>query len=186
MAIRGVEKHKENPFLESAIAEVQKSTVKKYRNSAGHSEKAVLQAVDEETGLIKGHTTFVRQIEVDESQFTKVYLSQLSSFFDLSKPAIRVFAYVISNTQISKDKFYLSMNDCLEFTGYSQSNMVYKGVKNLIEAGIIAAHKDDNWYFINPLVMFNGNRISYVKSYVKKKNPKNPNQINMFDGKDAL
>ena len=71
-----------NPFLEQAIQDVQ--VTKKYKT--GTTEKrAILNAVHPDTGEILGHTMFLRQIEVDEEQFTKVYLSQFESFWDLSK-----------------------------------------------------------------------------------------------------
>ena len=40
-------------------------------------------------------------------------------------------------------------------------------------------------FFINPMVAFNGNRITFAKSYVKKKKAKtkeiDPNQVNFLD-----
>jgi hypothetical protein len=38
-------------------------------------------------------------------------------------------------------------------------------------------------YFITPMIMFNGDRVSFVRSYVKKKKLKqgDPQQLSVFD-----
>ena len=36
----------ENPFLNEAVEQIQNNIVKKYKNTAGYGEKAVLQAID--------------------------------------------------------------------------------------------------------------------------------------------
>jgi hypothetical protein len=39
----------------------------------------------------------------------------------------------------------------------------------LLAAEIIARSTASSLYFINPIVMFNGNRLTFAKTYVKKK-----------------
>ena len=80
-------KNKENPFMESAIEVINNNIVKRYRNSTNTGEKAILSAIDS-NGEVLGHTSFVRQIEVDEEQFTKFYLSQFSSFWSLKSTTL--------------------------------------------------------------------------------------------------
>lgn len=173
-------RHSENPFVEKAIEEVNGSLVKKYRTASNQGEQAVLRAVDDK-GEILGHTTFVRQIEVDETQFAKVYLSQFSAFFDLGPQAIKVFGYIMQKLVPKKDSFSFYIDECMEYTGYTAKASIYKGVAELVNAEIIARGKYDTKYFINPLIVFNGDRVSYVKSYVKKKKKKkNPNQTDLF------
>ena len=87
--ITDFEKNIENPFLKEAVEQIQQNIVKKYKNSSGSSRNAILQAVNAEGELV-GHTSFIQQIEVDEQQFTKLYLSQFSSFFNLNSQGIRV------------------------------------------------------------------------------------------------
>ena len=71
------DKHKENPFLKEAVEQIQHNIVKKYKSTGGTSQSAILQAVNSDGELV-GHTSFIRQIEVDEEQFTKIYLAQFS------------------------------------------------------------------------------------------------------------
>ena len=86
----------ENPFLKQAVQEVDKHIVHKWRNTAGSDQKAISLVIDPESGEVMGQTTFMRQIQVDEDQFTKLYLTQFRAFFDLTQAGIRVFGYIMT------------------------------------------------------------------------------------------
>ena len=83
MKLSDFERNRTNPFLDKALDEVQIS--RKYKTATRTGESAMLQAFDPKTGEILGHTMFIREIEVDEEKFTKLYLSQFESFWELSK-----------------------------------------------------------------------------------------------------
>jgi hypothetical protein len=174
-------KNLENPFLKDAIEQIQGGLVKKYKNTAGTSRDAILQAVDS-NGEVVGHTSFIRQIEVDEEQFTKIYLSQFSAFFNLKSQAIKVFGYIMTRLVPKQDMFIFFMHDCLKYTGYKGESSIFIGLGSLVEAGIIARGPADNLYFINPMIAFNGDRVTFAKTYVKKQKEKektDPNQITL-------
>lgn len=169
--------------MEQAIEVVQKNVVKKYKNATNTGEKAILQAIDPNTGEVLGATSFVRQIEVDEDQFVKIYLTNFKSFFDLSTSAIRVFGYLIKNLLPSRDIVIFDVESAKEYTGYKAHRMIYEGLAELLKANIIARGWSDNIYFINPMCMFNGNRLTYVKTYIKKKKKQaqeDPNQLSFM------
>jgi hypothetical protein len=177
------QKYSKNPFLEKAIEEINNSIVRKYRNSTGQDQKAILQAVDPKTGELLGHTTFIRQIEVDEDKFTKLYLAQFSSFWDLGAQAIRVFGYIMTRLVIGQDMFIFLIDECIEHTQYKTKKPIYQGLSQLIGAEIIARGPADSLYFINPLVAFNGNRVTYAKTYIKKQRSimkVDPNQLTLI------
>ena len=162
------QRNETNPFLEKAIQDVQ--ITKKYKTGTTE-RRAILNAVHPETGEILGHTMFLRQIEVDEEQFTKVYLSQFESFWELSKSAIRVFGYIMTKMKPKSDKIEFRVSECMEYTKYSTKKPIYEGLAGLISAKILARGYNEYTYFINPLVAFNGDRVSYVKTYVKRRKP---------------
>ena len=174
--------NKENPFLKQAVEQVNQNIVKKYKTATKTGEKAILQAFDPNSGEIIGHTQFIRQIEVDEEQFAKLYLSNFSAFFDLKPQAIRVFGYILKQLVPNKDEFVFLLEDCQEYTGYKSSTSVRIGLTSLLENEIIARGKTDFLYFINPMVAFNGNRITFAKTYVKKQKKAqiDPNQQSLF------
>ena len=175
--------NKENPFLKQAVEQVNQNIVKKYKTATKTGEKAILQAFDPNSGEVVGHTQFIRQIEVDEEQFAKLYLSNFSAFFDLKPQAIRVFGYILKQLIPNKDEFVFLLEDCQEYTGYKSSTSVRIGLTSLLENEIIARGKTDFLYFINPMVAFIGNRITFAKTYVKKQKKVqiDPSQQSLFD-----
>ena len=82
-------KNEENPFMTQAIEGIENNIVKKYKSNTGSDKKGVVISCDTETGEVF-KTSFIRQVEVDEQQFAKLYLSNFAAFFDLSQAAIRV------------------------------------------------------------------------------------------------
>lgn len=176
------ELNKENPFIKQAIEQVQNNIVKKYKTASKTGEKAILRAVDD-NGEIVGHTQFIRQIEVDEDQFAKLYLSNFSAFFDLKPQAIKVFGYILSQLIPNKDEFVFFMDDCIKYTNYKSDTSIRIGLTNLLQNEIIARGRNEYFYFINPMVAFNGSRITFAKTYVKKQKVKviNSNQIDLLD-----
>lgn len=172
----------ENPFLRDSVEEIEKHIVRKWRNSSSTDKRAVLVATNPETGEILGHTTFMRQVDVDEEKFTKLFLAQFEAFFDLTQAGIRVFGYVMTCLRPKQDVIWFDRDDCMKYTNYSITS-IYRGLTELINAGIIARSKSDTLYYINPLIAWNGDRVTFVHDY-RKKNPKttDKNQLSMkFD-----
>lgn len=173
--------NEENPFLKQAVEEVQKNIVKKYKTATNTDQKAILKAFDENTGEILGSTQFIRQIEVDEEQFAKLYLSNFSAFFDLKPTAIKVFGYILNQLIPNKDEFVFLLDDCIKYTGYKTKSSVFQGLGQLVQNEIIARGKTDFLYFINPMIVFNGNRITFAQTYVKKQKSKIPKNQSSLD-----
>lgn len=165
--IKDLPKYEANPFVEEAVQEIDSNTVSKKRFMRG--SKGIEQSIVNRDGEITGHTAFLQQIEVDEDKFAKLYLSQFAAFWDLPKSAIRVFGHIITNClSPNKDEFYLYIDEALDYTGYSSNRYILTGLSSLCEHGIIARSNRQNKYFINPLVVFNGNRVTFAKTYVRK------------------
>lgn len=162
------EKNEANPFMEQVIEEVEKHVIKKYKSNTGSDKRGIVVACDTDTGEVF-KTSFIRQMEVDEQQFAKLYLSNFPAFFDLSTAAIRVFGYILTCMKPKNDMILFFLEECLKYTKYKSKESVYKGLAELVKAEIIARGPADNLWFINPLVFFNGDRIAFTKIYVKKK-----------------
>ena len=67
------------------------------------------------------------------------------------------------------DLIIFNRKKCLEYTKYKTNKAVYKGLAELVKAEIIARGPADNLWFINPLIVFNGDRVTFAKTYVRKK-----------------
>jgi hypothetical protein len=163
----------ENPFVEKAIHDIK--IVQKTQVIRPQNKGEIQLIVNSGSGEVQGHTAFMKFVEVDEMQFAKVYISQFASFWELTKPAIRVFGFIITILKPKQDFFYFDMDDCMKYTGYTQRNHILTGLSCLIDCGIIARSNKTYRYFINPLVVFNGDRVSFAKTYIKRRK----NQINM-------
>lgn len=188
------EKNKENPFLKQALEEINQSTVKKYKSATGTDQRAILQAYDPNTGENLGHTTFIRQMEVDEQEFVKFYLRDFKAFYGLTEKAIRIFGYVLTKLVTNKDEFIFLLEECMDATGYQSKRPIYAGLTELIQAEIIARGRTEVFYYINPMVVFNGSRVTFAKTYVKKntaqslkaqqKELANKSQLDLFQNND--
>ena len=80
--------------------------------------------------------------------------------------------------------FIFLMSECKDFTGYKGEKSIYIGLASLVEKKIIARGPSDSVYFINPMVAFNGDRVTFAKSYIKKqkkKTIKDPMQVDLLD-----
>jgi hypothetical protein len=134
-------------------------------------------------GDLVGHAEFCRVIEVDEATFIKLYQAEIKAFYELTNSAMKVFGYLVQELKPNKDKFFLSMQECLTYTQYKNKKDVYEGITGLLEAGIIARGLQAGEYFINPLICFNGNRARFAREYVKKKKTATAdlNQLPIFD-----
>ncbi|WP_261847936.1 hypothetical protein [Pectobacterium araliae] len=114
--------------------------------------------------------------EVDKEEFIKLYTSQIKAYFDLTKTAYKVFFIFLRIYQdaIGKDHFYLSCKKAMSLAEkidhfVLSESIFYRGIKELIEKCIIAKTNEKNWYFINPAIVFNGDRARFVSEIIKKK-----------------
>jgi len=178
-SIRDFTAYDENPFVEKAVQDIK---IVKRRQIIRPRNKDEIQMITSTAGEVTGYSQFVRFIEVEEDKFAKLYLSQLASFWELSKPAIRIFSYILSILKPKQDSFILRMDECLGYTGYKNRKDVNNGLAALIESKIIARSNYEFEYFINPLVVFNGDRVTFAKAYIKKKKEKEgaTSQLKLF------
>ncbi|EHG4045343.1 hypothetical protein P4Q63_005305 [Salmonella enterica] len=122
----------------------------------------------------------VHRQEVEVEEFIKLYTSKIKDYFELTKSAYKVFVIILHIRQGIKDKdyIYLSCKKAISFSESLDCSMIsesifYRGVKELIDKKIVAKTNEKNWYFINPSVVFNGNRTRFVTEIIKKKDDVN-------------
>lgn len=167
--------HTENPFITNALQTIEDNTkkVRKYFSA----DKIVLDVVNSNTGETEAFQNFVKYIDVDHEQFSKLYLSNIQSFFDLSKSAIKVFCFIQTILKPNTDTFNFYLDECKEFTQLSTAS-VYKALAELVRSEFIARGKKDIVYYINPMIFFNGDRVVFAKAIRKKsKEEEDANQL---------
>ena len=113
-----------NPFSEKAVLEIsttkKRQAIKPPKTSNGENKYWVI----DNNGEKVAESLFVREVEVDEEQFAKVFLSGLLNFWELSPRGIRVFTYVLRQLRAGRDEFYFSASECMKFTLYKSRGLV--------------------------------------------------------------
>lgn len=161
------EEYEENPFLKQAVAEINVSIKRR-------TIRPKKQGADTNLLLVNGHgeeygeASFVHQKEVDEGEFTKLFKEGVARISGLSARGSKVWAYVCDQLKPGSTNIHFMFTQALAHTGYKTRANVVSGLAELLEGGILARSQEPSLYFINPTIMFNGNRLTFATSYVKK------------------
>ena len=160
-SLTSFEKHETNPFMDDLFERrIKKKTV--YRAGIVEGENLI----NKDTGEEKGHTAIMRKQEVDQEKFVKVFVEGISRFWGLEQTAMRVFAYIVDNLKPQTDQIFIHPEMVKDEAGYKTKKSITRGIAQLIDKGFLSRSKFHHWYFINPNIFFNGNRLSFIDSYV--------------------
>lgn len=104
--------------------------------------------------------------KVDRETFIKVFRESLQYIAKLSRTAQAVLWYVMNN--LPKDKGYVIIDNStvMDYCAFKTRKSVRDAVIELLEKNILTKSTVHKKYWVNPLVMFNGNRITYSKEYI--------------------
>jgi hypothetical protein len=163
------EMNRENPFAKQALVNIGSALVSKSIKGTNKDESAILKAVDG-NGEILGNSVFIRNKTVDTEEFTKFFLSGFKSFFDLKPASLKVFKFILKQLKPNRDDFYFFVEDCITDTGYSQAS-VFRALGELCKAKIIARGRTEEQYYINPMCVFNGDRVTFATTYINENYP---------------
>lgn len=170
--IRELEVYPENPFIESVGYERTKKTEVLYTG-----DKAV---VNVKTGEIDDDEQIaVARIKyVDSDQFVKLYVRYIHVFFELGQPAQKVARFVLEQVgrrALGKGEVLLSFNEYAAFykgqKGVSRPTFM-RGMQELASKNLIAKSPNPSIWWINPSMIFNGDRARFVTDLRRKKRTK--------------
>lgn len=106
--------------------------------------------------------------KVDETEFIKIFTGNIDLIHQLSlsgRKVLDLLMVVLQKTAIKKDRVYLSdtvRKEVLDEIPMDISRAtLHRGIRDLVDKKIIARSLNTNVYFINPHVIFNGNRLVY-------------------------
>lgn len=157
-----------NPFLESALSLVKSKTKRIANNRGGYLIKNDTgEIVDEMAG-------FWTAKQVDSTQFIKLYVNGVKAFTDLSTKGAKVFElmyYEIQNS-IGKDKIYLNFSTIEKDKIKISKTTFYEGLNELVEKKFLAPAEATHWFWLNPDYLWNGDRLTFVQTYIKQKTTK--------------
>lgn len=156
-----------NPFLPATVVHVEKG-----EKTLLFGQKNPDLIIDSDS-QVKGHSLFARKITVDKAKFMKVFMSGLTNWFDLSKPAIKVFAYIAETLEPNRDSVDFSLEKCKAFTGFKAQKTILSALAELAANQFIARGPHPYKYFINPTIFFNGDRLTFIEQYEVEKQDEN-------------
>lgn len=164
---RGLQKYKENPFLEAA-ATATKTRSRKITNTNGDRMMMVAENTGEIVAPVAG---FWHTEEVDKTQFVKLYINGVKAFKELTPSGTKVFELLYLGLQqnIGKDQIHLSFLGIDQTVTPISEAVYYRGMKELISKNFMAESMMTNIYYVNPDFVWNGDRLAFVKDYRLKR-----------------
>lgn len=172
-----------------AAAANSKTGVKRISNKAGDK----FMILSEQTGEMIAPAGFHEVVEVDKTQFVKLYLNGVKAFKGLKSPGAKVFEviYRIVRESPGTDAIYLHFMEVdQQITPLSRATF-NRGMNELLEKGFIAESEIQGKYFLNIDYLFNGNRLAIIKEYrvgtpeaarSPKEPARDPKTVDLLDG----
>lgn len=111
---------------------------------------------------------------LDTAPFIKLFTENLSPFLALSHGGMKLLLVVISELAKSpgKDEIYLNENSAIDPATGAEilgRSAFYRAVSDLVKHRFIAGQKNrPHMYFVNPNLIFNGDRVKFANSYILK------------------
>lgn len=156
---RGAIFHKLNPFFVDALQNPREKKV--ITNYEGDK----LIVLDEDTGEVRP-AGFYSKKKLDDERFVKVFIKGIRAFAELSASATKLFEvfYIEIQQNPNKDRVYVDFK-MIENQDIMKRSTFMKSLNELIEKQFIARTDTQNWYFINPNFVWNGDRLVFAQEY---------------------
>jgi hypothetical protein len=158
--VRSAPAHKENPFLNGSLV-----TVKGRKKNYTVASDAM--TLTDSRGQVQGTVQHTITRVVDDTQFVKVFSDGVAGMYDLGRPGAKVFRFLFDEVQKNpnQDRIYLYFMDALEDPWRIPKTTFFKGLAELLEKGFLAKSANPNMFFLNPSMMWNGDRFRFVQEY---------------------
>jgi hypothetical protein len=155
--ISDLEKAITNPFLKDNNIQM---NLKRKGVLVGMGDKAL---VDNGTGEVTPLKIVGSYREVDQEEFVKVFRSKVSAIFSLSKTGNKTLGFVMSKIEKNTDEIYIYLPELMEFAEWAEKRQAYRGLAELAGAGIVYPSTRTGIWFINPNILFNGDRVAFIE-----------------------
>lgn len=159
-----------NPLIEPNAVPVKRRYVRSGINS---------ELVDTNTGELSAVSMIHTIEEKDDMEFVKVFAAGVAASYDLTKAGQRVFQAVLAeygNTPMSRgfadavELFWFGNGLAGRDIGMSEPTF-NRGLRELLAKRFLYP-RSRTTYWVNPSLFFKGNRVMFIKEYVKKRSGK--------------
>jgi hypothetical protein len=154
---------KKNPFFETTVVQTRS---KRLTVATGST------LVDMHTGEIEGQTDIVQVLKVDDAKFVKVFTQNIGLYFELGLGGLRLLqiVYMVTQRYQGKDRIYMNPETLHEMIPDNipkiSPSAFYRSLAELLAKKVLArVESETHWYFINPALFFNGDRIRFITQY---------------------
>ena len=104
--------------------------------------------------------------KVDRETFIKVFRESIRYIAQLSRTAQQVLWYIMDNLPQNKSYVVIDNMTVMDFCKFKHRKSVRDGVVELLEKNFLTRTTVPKKFWVNPLIVFNGNRITYAKEYI--------------------
>jgi hypothetical protein len=162
---KGVVRYIENPSVKEAYYDS-----KTGNRRIGNRTDKELAYITSPDGERLAEAQFYDYMTVDKTKFIKLYIQGVKALQGLSSAGTKVFELLYCEMQkkISSDKIYLHYSS-IQTEGAMSLATFKRGMKELIEKQFIFESVEPFNYFVNVNYLFNGDRLSFVKSFELRK-----------------
>jgi predicted transcriptional regulator len=101
----------------------------------------------------------------DKDSFIKIFRDTLEFFHDLSGMASQIYIYMMHRTEPESTLVTIDARDIVEHFGVTKAT-IYKGLNELLNRHFIKKTDRSYMFHINPLFMYNGNRMTIIHQYI--------------------
>lgn len=159
--VRGSAQYSENPFMGAVLTQV--NGKKKHYPVLGNSVEAINTSTGEHMGEIQHSIVRV----IDDTQFVKVFADGIAGIYDLKSPGNKVFRYLFDTVQKypNVDRFYLYFMDAQEEPWSIPKTTFFRGLGELLEKNFIARSTNPHMFYLNPKMIWNGDRFKFITEY---------------------
>ncbi len=162
---QGIPIYKSNPSIPDANS-IRKQKKVRY----GDEQKGFV--VDNSSGevLSVGGATFYEFEEVDNTKFVKMFLAGIKQAAGLSKSGLMLFEIIYNelHNNPGKDNVMLNFYMASEQIAGLTERTYQRGLRELLEKEFLYRSPSDGVFFVNIRFMFNGDRLAFVKGYMRK------------------
>lgn len=103
--------------------------------------------------------------QIDKTQFIKVFKNGLKRILELSATAQKVLWYIMDILPKNRTSVFLLNTDIMNACNFKTKKSSRDGILELLNKGILVRTSTSQKYWVNPTILFNGDRIIFITEY---------------------
>jgi hypothetical protein len=130
-----------------------------------------MMLISKESGeVVNDVAGFWQTQEVDSTQFVKLFVQGVRALSDLTNAGTKMFEMLYMRVQETPNQDQVNMAFwTIDQQATPISERTYRrGMGELLQKNFIAATPSPGLYWLNPNYLWNGDRLAFVKTYIKK------------------